>query len=93
MWGQLCIMYVTRILRFASGTVNKLLVTLATPYESCLNSVTAKSVTLPGQEGYFTLTAGHCPLISQLKPGVATVVTETGDQKFFISGGFAFYKA
>ncbi len=34
---------------------------------------------------------GHSPVISQLKPGVVTVVHTAGEvEKYFVPGGFAF---
>ena len=36
------------------------------------------------------MTAGHSPMISQLQPGLVTVVHTSGEsEKFFVSGGFA----
>ena len=47
-------------------------------------------VILPGEDGEFGVTAGHSPMISQLQPGLVTVVHTSGEsEKFFVSGGFA----
>jgi F-type H+-transporting ATPase subunit epsilon len=58
--------------------------------EKLLLSEDANMVTLPGAEGYFGVLAGHAPLIATLKPGVIAVTGGTkGDQRFFVSTGFA----
>ena len=50
-------------------------------------------VILPGEDGEFGVTAGHSPMISQLQPGLVTVVHTSGEsEKFFVSGGFAITK-
>ena len=47
-------------------------------------------IILPGEDGEFGVTAGHSPMISQLQPGLVTVVHTSGEsEKFFVSGGFA----
>ena len=58
--------------------------------ERLLVSETAQSVTVPGSEGYFTVLGDHSPLMTTLKPGFITAVTEAGQtQVFFVRGGFA----
>lgn len=47
------------------------------------------SVQIPGTEGDFEVLARHAPVMSGLRPGVLTVKTETGTQRFFLNGGFA----
>ena len=45
---------------------------------------------LPGESGEYAVTAGHSPVISQLKPGVVTVIHTGGEsEKYFVPGGFA----
>lgn len=47
-------------------------------------------VLLPGESGEYGVTVGHSPVISQLKPGVVTVIHTNGEsEKFFVPGGFA----
>src|SRR3569832_474520 len=48
------------------------------------------SVTVPGEEGYFTVMGDHAPLMSTLKPGFITV-TDMGNiaHVFYVRGGFA----
>ena len=53
-------------------------------------------VTLPGVIGEYGVTAGHTPVISELKAGVVAIYENLGDsepvEKWFISGGFAVTK-
>ena len=53
-------------------------------------------VTLPGAIGEYGVTAGHTPLIAELKAGVVQIFENLGDsepqEKWFISGGFAVTK-
>ena len=46
---------------------------------------------MPGVEGEYGITAGHTPVVSQLKPGMVSIVHAAGEEaeKFFVSGGFA----
>ena len=52
---------------------------------------TVLEATVPGTEGDIGVRAGHMPLISTLRPGVVTVVSdhEPVPARFFIAGGFA----
>ena len=45
------------------------------------------SVTLPGSEGEMTIMAEHTALITVLKAGVITVVTEAGAKETFDTSG------
>lgn len=59
--------------------------------DKILVSEPAWQVTIPGEEGYFGVRAGHMSLIAAVKPGVVEVFAKEGDapKKIFISGGFA----
>ena len=59
--------------------------------ESVLVSQPAWQVTIPGEEGYFGVRAGHMSLIAAVRAGVVEVFAKEGDapQKIFIAGGFA----
>jgi F-type H+-transporting ATPase subunit epsilon len=59
--------------------------------EKILMSEPAWQVTIPGEEGYFGVRAGHTSLIAAVKPGVVEVVKTEGGavEKIFIAGGFA----
>jgi F-type H+-transporting ATPase subunit epsilon len=53
-------------------------------------SAEARSVTVPGAEGYLTVLGAHAPLMTVLKPGFVTVVDTRGANKsYFVGGGFA----
>jgi F-type H+-transporting ATPase subunit epsilon len=47
----------------------------------------AVSVTLPGEDGVFTILSNHDAFVSPLKEGEARIVTETGEQKIYIPDG------
>ena len=50
----------------------------------------ARSVAVPGTEGYFTVLGNHAPLMTTLKPGFITVVRADGSTRtFYVRGGFA----
>lgn len=62
---------------------------LVSPEKVEMSSVET-SVILPGEEGDFTVLAGHTQLLSALRPGVVTVEREQGESfHYYISGGFA----
>ncbi|BAM39966.1 ATP synthase delta chain, mitochondrial [Theileria orientalis strain Shintoku] len=86
----------TRLLRFASSTSSgkELLFSLLSSHESLYTKVPVKNVTLPGYDGYFTVTAGHSPMLSTLKPGVISFSLKDSNEvvKYFISSGFFVYK-
>jgi len=51
-------------------------------------------VILPGAQGEYGVTVGHSPIISQLQPGLVTVVHAGGEmEKFFVAGGFSMTNA
>jgi F-type H+-transporting ATPase subunit epsilon len=57
--------------------------------ERSLASAQAIEVRIPGAEGDMTAMANHAPVITTLRPGVLTVVTESGEDEYFVTGGFA----
>lgn len=59
--------------------------------EKVLISEPAWQVTIPGEEGYFGVRAGHTSLLAAVKPGVVEVIKTEGGavEKIFIAGGFA----
>lgn len=57
--------------------------------ENLVLSDNVESVSIPGQEGYFTIMGEHAPLMTNLKPGFVTVVRESGTQTYYVRGGFA----
>ena len=57
--------------------------------ERSLASAQATEVRIPGAEGDLTAMADHAPVITTLRPGVLTVVSNDGEQDFLVVGGFA----
>ena len=47
------------------------------------------SVTLPGTSGLFTVWENHAPLISSLKEGKISYLSEKKEEELKIDGGFA----
>jgi F-type H+-transporting ATPase subunit epsilon len=70
--------------------VDKIAFDLVSP-ERLLISEMASMVTIPGVDGYMGVLKGHESLISTLRVGMIDVLggSTSGDQKFFIRGGFA----
>jgi len=75
-----------------AAAATKVNLTLATPSGAVYENTPVDLVSVPGMEGEFGITAGHTPIISQMKPGVITVHHErdTTVEKFFTAGGFTF---
>lgn len=76
----------------ASGAApTKVTLNLNTPYESFFSGAQVDLVQIPGLVGEYGVTAGHTPIIAQLKPGVIKVHVEREKdvQSFFTPGGFA----
>ncbi len=57
--------------------------------EKLVLSEEVQSVSVPGQEGYFTVMGEHAPLMSILKPGFISVTGAGGTQTYYVQGGFA----
>lgn len=59
--------------------------------EQRLVSSTAFQVTMPGEEGYMGVRAGHMALMVSLRPGVVEILAHenAAPEKFFVAGGFA----
>jgi len=48
------------------------------------------AVVAPGSEGYFTVMAGHAPLMTTLKPGIVhATLAGGGEKRIYVQGGFA----
>jgi ATP synthase, Delta/Epsilon chain, beta-sandwich domain len=47
---------------------------LCTPHAPIYKGKAVDKVILPGDDGEYGVTAGHSPLISQLQPGVVTII-------------------
>lgn len=57
--------------------------------ERSLASVAATQVQIPGAEGDFTAMPDHAPVITTLRPGILSVMTASGTDEYFVTGGFA----
>ena len=58
--------------------------------EALVLSAEARSVTVPGAEGYMTVLGDHAPVMTVLKPGFVTVTDGAGvATSYFVAGGFA----
>lgn len=75
----------------AASAPTKVTLNLNTPYESFFKNAQVDLVQIPGLVGEYGVTAGHTPIIAQLKPGVIKVHVEREKdvQSFFTPGGFA----
>lgn len=57
--------------------------------ERLLVSEDVESVVIPGSEGEMTVMAQHAPVMTTIKPGVVTVKSASGEQRYVVFGGFA----
>jgi F-type H+-transporting ATPase subunit epsilon len=46
-------------------------------------------VDVPGAEGDFGVLAGHAPMVSSLRPGILTIIGDSGQKRIVVWGGFA----
>lgn len=58
----------------AAPSSASLVVNFCTPYAPIFSDKVVDKVILPGEDGEYGVTAGHSPMISQLKPGVVTIM-------------------
>jgi F-type H+-transporting ATPase subunit epsilon len=56
--------------------------------ERVLLSADAEQAILPGADGWFTVMAGHAPVVSTLQPGVVRVTMPGGIKNIYVKGGF-----
>ncbi|KAL7689394.1 putative ATP synthase, F1 complex, delta/epsilon subunit, F0F1 ATP synthase delta/epsilon subunit [Plasmopara halstedii] len=75
----------------SAATTTKVTLNLTTPYQAFYKGAEVDLVQIPGVVGEYGVTAGHTPVLSQLKPGVIKVHVEREKdvQSFFTAGGFA----
>jgi F-type H+-transporting ATPase subunit epsilon len=57
--------------------------------ERRLASVKASAVQIPGADGDFTAMPNHAPTIATLRPGIVTITSADGEEKYLVTGGFA----
>ena len=58
----------------AAATGAQMKVNFCTPHAAVYKDKAVEQVVLPGAAGVFGVTMGHSPIISQLEPGVVTVI-------------------
>lgn len=58
----------------APETASQLTLNFSTPHTPVYTKKTVDKVVLPGAAGEYGVTAGHSPIISELKPGVVSVI-------------------
>ena len=69
---------------------NALTLNFCTPHTPIYTNKVVDTVLVPGDDGEFGVMANLTPTITQLSPGVVTVVHTGGEsEKYFVSGGFA----
>ena len=75
----------------ASASATKVTLNLTTPHHSFYKDAEVDLVQIPGVIGEYGVTAGHTPVLAQLKPGVIKVHVEREKDvhSFFTAGGFA----
>ncbi|KAJ2791599.1 delta subunit of the central stalk of mitochondrial F1F0 ATP synthase, atp16 [Coemansia guatemalensis] len=74
----------------ATGTsAGKLIVNFALPHAALMKGTEVNQVDMSAVSGDLGVLADHVPTIEQLKPGVIDFISDSGSQKYFVSGGFA----
>jgi hypothetical protein len=58
----------------ANANNNQMVLNFCTPHQPIFKAKVVDKVMLPGAGGEYGVTAKHIPIISQLQPGVVTVV-------------------
>ncbi|XP_068635632.1 ATP synthase subunit delta', mitochondrial-like [Aristolochia californica] len=76
-----------------SSIPSKLTVNFVLPYQCELSSKEVDQVIIPAMTGQMGVLPGHVPTITELKPGVLSVLEGNEVTKYFISSGFAFIHA
>jgi hypothetical protein len=82
---------VARMADDKAAAANVLRLNFATPNKTFYQNTEVDQLIVPGLVGEYGVTAGHQPVVSELKPGVLKVypVGVTEPEEFFVSGGFA----
>jgi F-type H+-transporting ATPase subunit epsilon len=62
---------------------------LVSPERRLAVSDDARAVRIPGADGDLTAMADHAPTITSLRPGILTVETASGEERYAVTGGFA----
>ena len=62
---------------------------LVSPAKKLASVDEAEAVTIPGMEGDLTAMEDHAPFLTTLRPGYVVVRQGSGEERFFVTGGFA----
>ena len=65
---------------------------IVNPEKSFLSREDVKEVILPAFEGEMGILKDHISIISFLKPGIITVYSKSGEEKFFVEDGIVEFK-
>ena len=65
---------------------------IVNPEKSFLSKEDVTEVVLPAFEGEMGILKDHISIISFLKPGIITVYSKSGEEKFFVEDGIAEFK-
>jgi F-type H+-transporting ATPase subunit delta len=76
----------------ASEAATQVNLNLLCPHKSILENTKVELVVIPGVSGEYGVTAGHTPVLAEMKPGIIEVHHTMNEKvdKYFVSGGFAF---
>ena len=67
-------------------------VEIVNPEKSFLSKEDATEVVVPAFEGEMGILKDHISIISFLKPGIITIQSKSGDDKFFVEDGIVEFK-
>jgi len=67
-------------------------VEIVNPEKSFLSKVDATEVVVPAFEGEMGILKDHISIISFLKPGIITIQSNSGEEKFFVEDGIVEFK-
>eukprot|EP00753_Platysulcus_tardus_P019423 PLAT7189.1.p2 GENE.PLAT7189.1~~PLAT7189.1.p2 ORF type:complete len:177 (-),score=77.03 PLAT7189.1:199-729(-) len=75
-----------------SGEASQLKLNFVLPHQAVYSGADVDMVIIPGESGEYGVTAGHVPVVAQLRPGVVQIFHKADDEpeQFFVAGGFAF---
>lgn len=75
----------------ASDAVTKVHLNFNCPHAPIHDGVEVDLVVIPGVAGEYGVTAGHTPVVSELKPGVVQIFHDRNEEpeKYFLAAGFA----
>ncbi|KMS99880.1 hypothetical protein BVRB_1g017300 [Beta vulgaris subsp. vulgaris] len=68
----------------------KLILNLYLPYSSHLSNKQVDMVIMPATTGEMGIRPGHTAIMTELKPGILSLLEGNETTKYFVSGGFAF---